>query len=125
VSERNLTLRSPKLELPDNACLEAVQSWRSVEQHQQRERLQIEPAESFGVVGIERPSGLRFRQNLDRRRKFNIAVQSVTSTHGSLRQPNPILHGVPLSVIPNEQIFLRAVRALDRALVIRVYFVIV
>jgi hypothetical protein len=42
--------------------------------------------------------------NLERRRKVNITMQPVTSTHGSLRQANPVLHGVPFSVIPNQQV---------------------
>jgi hypothetical protein len=58
----------------------------------------------------------RLGQNLERRHKFNIAVQPVTSTHGTLRDPNPVLHGVPFGVIPDQQVLLRAVRALDLAL---------
>jgi hypothetical protein len=67
-----------------------------------------------------RPPNSMLGQNLERGRKFNISVYSVTSTHGSFCHPNPVLHGVPLFVIPNQQIPLRAVGALDRALVVRV-----
>ena len=58
-------------------------------------------------------------------RQFNVAVQPVTSTHGSFRQSNQVLHGVPFFVIPNQQVLLRAVRALNRAFVVRVDLVIV
>jgi hypothetical protein len=37
-------------------------------------------------------------QNLERRRKFNIVVQPMTPTHGSLRQANPVLNGAPLQI---------------------------
>ena len=45
----------------------------------------------------------------------------VTSTHSSLRHPNPILHGVPFCVIPNQQAPLRAVRALETVFVLTKY----
>jgi hypothetical protein len=57
--------------------------------------------------------------------KLNVTVLSVTSAHGGLRQSNPILHGVPFRVIPGEQVLLRAVRALDRAFVVRVDLAVV
>jgi hypothetical protein len=57
------------------------------------------------------PADSRLGQNLERRREFSMAVQPVTSTHGSLRQANPVLHGVPFGVIPNQQVLLRAVGA--------------
>jgi hypothetical protein len=35
----------------------------------------------------------------------------MTFSDGSLRQANPVLHGVPFGVIPNQQVLLRAVGA--------------
>jgi hypothetical protein len=47
-------------------------------------------------------------------------VYSVASTNGGFRDSNPVLHGVPLLVISRQQVLLRAVRALDRAFVVKV-----
>jgi hypothetical protein len=52
--------------------------------------------------------------------KFDVAVLPVTLSDSSLPHSNPILHGVPFRVIPDEQVLLRAVRALDGAFVVRV-----
>jgi hypothetical protein len=58
-------------------------------------------------------------------RQFNVAMSWVTFPDGGFRQSNQVLHGVPFCVIPNQQVSLRAVRALDRAFVVRVDLAIV
>jgi hypothetical protein len=52
-------------------------------------------------------------------------VSPVAFPDYGFRYSNPVLNGVPFLVIPNEQIFLWTVRALDQALVVWVYFAIV
>jgi hypothetical protein len=68
---------------------------------------------------------LNLGQNLERRRQRDFAVFPVTLSNRSLRYSNPVLHGVPFRVIPNQQVPLWAVRALDQAIVVWVYFAIV
>ena len=50
------------------------------------------------------------RQSFEFGRKFNIPVYSVASTNGGVRDSNPVLHGVPLCVIPNQQVLASMVR---------------
>ena len=57
--------------------------------------------------------------------KFDVAMEPVTLSDSSLRQSNPVLHGVPFRVIPDKQILLHTVRALDRAFVVRVDLAVV
>jgi hypothetical protein len=75
--------------------------------------------------GVASPNPkLRIRQNLSRRRQRNLALSAVAFPDYGFRYSNPVLHGVPLFVIPNEQIFLRALRALDQAFAVRVDFAV-
>jgi len=83
---------------------------------------------SFGVVPTESPAlipNLRLSQNLPRRRQCNLAVSPVALPDCGFRYSNPALDGVPFSVIPNEQIFLRAVRALHQAFAVGIGLAIV
>jgi hypothetical protein len=65
------------------------------------------------------------KQIFSRRRQDNLAVSPVALPDCGFRYSNSVLNGVPFLVIPNEQIFLRAVRALDQAFAVRIYFAIV
>jgi hypothetical protein len=69
--------------------------------------------------------GSRLWQRLELGRKLNIPVYSVASTNGGVCDSNPVLHGIPLCIIPGQQVSLRAVRALDQAFVVRVDLAVV
>src|SRR6266851_1898465 len=68
---------------------------------------------------------LCLKLNFERRRQCNLAVSPVALPDCGFRYSNPVLDGVPFSVIPNQQILLSAVWAFDQALVVRVDFAVV